>query len=73
MCIRDRFYTNTDSEVLVHGFEEWKEQLLNKLRGMFGFAIWNTVDHSLFIARDYFCIKPVSYTHLIMCVKHFSW
>ena len=56
-----QFYTNTDSEVLVHGFEEWKEQLLNKLRGMFGFAIWNTVDHSLFIARDYFGIKPMHY------------
>ncbi len=37
-----RFYSETDSEVLVHGFEEWGEDLLNKLRGMFAFAIWNT-------------------------------
>lgn len=57
-----QFYTQTDSEVLVHGFEEWQEGLLNRLRGMFGFAIWNTVDHSLFLARDYFGIKPIHYT-----------
>ena len=57
-----RFYTQTDSEVLVHGFEEWGEELLNKLRGMFGFAIWNTVDKSLFLARDFFGIKPLHYT-----------
>lgn len=55
------FATQTDSEVLIHGFEEWKEGLLNKLRGMFGFAIWNKKDKSLFIARDYFGIKPVHY------------
>ena len=59
-----KFYTNTDSEVLVHGFEEWKEGLLNRLRGMFGFAIWNTVDNSLFMARDYFGIKPLHYTQV---------
>lgn len=59
-----KFYTNTDSEVLVHGFEEWKEGLLNRLRGMFGFAIWNTVDKSLFMARDYFGIKPIHYTQV---------
>ena len=44
-----KFYTDTDSEVLVHGFEEWKEDMLPKLRGMFGFAIYNTKDNSLFI------------------------
>lgn len=59
-----RFYTQTDSEVLVHGFEEWKEELLNKLRGMFAFAIWNTKDKSLFIARDFFGIKPMHYTQV---------
>ncbi len=55
------FTTQTDSEVLIHGFEEWGEDLLNKLRGMFGFAIWNKKDKSLFIARDYFGIKPIHY------------
>ena len=58
------FYTETDSEVLVHGFEQWGEELLPRLRGMFAFAIWNTGDRSLFIARDYFGIKPMHYTVL---------
>ena len=59
-----KFYTDTDSEVLVHGFEEWKEDILPKLRGMFGFAIYNTKDNSLFIARDFFGIKPMHYTQI---------
>lgn len=58
------FATETDSEVLVHGFEQWREELLPRLRGMFAFVIWNTVDRSLFIARDYFGIKPMHYTRL---------
>ena len=58
------FATDTDSEVLVHGFEEWREDLLNRLRGMFGFAIWNRTDESLFIARDFFGIKPMHYTQV---------
>ena len=59
-----RFYTNTDSEVLVHGFEEWQEGLLNKLRGMFAFAVWNKTDKSLFLARDFFGIKPMHYARV---------
>ena len=55
------FYTESDSEVLIHGFEQWQEKLLDKLRGMFGFAIYNTKDGSLFIARDFFGIKPMHY------------
>ena len=50
--------------MLVHGFEEWKEDMLPKLRGMFGFAIYNTKDNSLFIARDFFGIKPMHYTQI---------
>lgn len=57
-----QFRSQTDSEVLVHGFEEWHEELLNRLRGMFTFAIWNTQDKSLFIARDFFGIKPLHYS-----------
>ena len=56
------FRTQTDSEVLVHGFEEWGPGLLNRLRGMFGFAIWNTKEKSLFLARDFFGIKPLHYS-----------
>ncbi|MBQ1838169.1 MAG: asparagine synthase (glutamine-hydrolyzing), partial [Ruminococcus sp.] len=59
-----RFATESDSEVLVHGFEEWQEDLLTRLRGMFAFAIYNTVDRSLFIARDFFGIKPMHYTEI---------
>lgn len=56
------FATDADSEVLVHGYEEWREDMLLRLRGMFGFAIYNTKDKSLFIARDFFGIKPMHYT-----------
>lgn len=58
------FVTESDSEVLLHGFEEWGEELLPRLRGMFGFAIWNTVKKELFLARDPFGIKPMHYTRL---------
>ena len=58
------FTTESDSEVLVHGFEQWGEKLLDRLRGMFAFVIWNTVDRSVFIARDNFGIKPMQYTVL---------
>lgn len=57
-----KFYTETDSETLIHGFEQWGVDLLGKLRGMFGFAIYNKKDGSVFIARDFFGIKPMHYT-----------
>ena len=56
------FKTNADSEVLVHGFEEWDEEMLMKLRGMFAFAIYNKDTKALFMARDFFGIKPLHYT-----------
>ena len=56
------FKTNADSEVLIHGFEEWDEDLLMKLRGMFAFAIYNKDTKALFMARDFFGIKPLHYT-----------
>lgn len=62
MGLGHKFYTDSDSEVLVHGFEEWQEDLLPRLRGMFGFAIYNLIDKSIFIARDFFGIKPMHYT-----------
>ncbi|NTU89176.1 MAG: asparagine synthase (glutamine-hydrolyzing), partial [Actinobacteria bacterium] len=55
------FGTKADSEVLLHGFEEWGVEILGRLRGMFAFAIYNKADKSLFIARDPFGIKPMHY------------
>ena len=59
-----KFQTKSDTEVILHGFEQWQEKVLDKLRGMFGFAIYNTIDKSLFIARDFFGIKPLHYTQV---------
>jgi len=53
------FKTNTDTEVIVHGFEAWGENLPNKLRGMFAFAIWDRKNQKLFLARDNWGIKPL--------------
>lgn len=55
------FYTHSDSEVLIHLYEQYGKDMLNMLRGMFSFTIYNKKDQSLFIARDYFGIKPLYY------------
>ncbi|MCL2311041.1 MAG: asparagine synthase (glutamine-hydrolyzing), partial [Firmicutes bacterium] len=56
-----KFYTSSDTEVLVHGFEEWGKEILGKLRGKFAFSIWNRKDRSFFLVRDFFGIKPLYY------------
>ncbi len=56
-----KFVTTTDSEVLVHGYEEWGHDLVYKLRGMFAFAIWDKEKKELFSARDRWGIKPYYY------------
>ncbi|MGI6175317.1 MAG: asparagine synthase (glutamine-hydrolyzing) [Christensenellales bacterium] len=56
------FYTNTDSEVVVHAYEEYKEKMLDHFRGMFAFAIWDKQHQTLFMARDCFGIKPLYYS-----------
>lgn len=56
-----KFKTNADTEVLVHGYEEWNVKMLDKLRGMFAFAIWDKNKQELFCARDHFGIKPFYY------------
>lgn len=58
------FYTNTDTEVIVHGYEEWGEDVLNKLRGMFAFVIFDKKNDLLFGARDFFGIKPLYYAKM---------
>lgn len=54
--------SRADTEVLIHGYEEWGEELLQKLRGMFAFVIWDRKNKSIFGARDFFGIKPFYYT-----------
>ena len=55
------FANSSDTETLVHGYEEYGEKLVHELRGMFGFAIWDNKKKRLFMARDFFGIKPVYY------------
>lgn len=55
------FTTRADSEVLIHGFEEWGEQVLQRLRGMYAFVIWDKKEKKIFGARDIFGIKPFYY------------
>ena len=64
LALGHTFVTAGDGETLLHGYEQWGADLLPRLRGMFGFAIWNVTEQSLFIARDYFGIKPMHYTLL---------
>jgi asparagine synthase (glutamine-hydrolysing) len=56
------FMTETDSEVLLAAYEEWGEDALDRLRGMFTFLIWDEHEKRLFAARDRFGIKPLYYT-----------
>lgn len=55
------FKTNTDSEVLIHCYEEYKENMVHKLRGMFAFVIYDISNKNIFAARDHFGIKPFYY------------
>jgi len=55
------FSTESDTEVLLHGYEEWKYELPEKLQGMFAFVIWDRAKKELFCARDCFGIKPFYY------------
>lgn len=56
-----RFRFSTDSEVLVHGWEEWGEGLLGRIRGMYAFGIWDRRTQRLVLARDPMGIKPLFY------------
>ncbi|WP_374018406.1 asparagine synthase (glutamine-hydrolyzing) [Paenibacillus thiaminolyticus] len=56
-----QFKTNTDTECILHLYEEYGTKCVNHLRGMFGFAIWDRNKQELFLARDHFGIKPMYY------------
>ena len=59
-----KFTTKTDTEVLLHGYEQWQEKLLDKLRGMFAFVIYDIKTNELFAARDFYGIKPFYYAKM---------
>jgi asparagine synthase (glutamine-hydrolysing) len=59
-----RFYTSTDTEVIVHAYEQWGAGAIPRLRGMFGLAIWDTRQRTLLVARDRIGIKPLYFAQL---------
>jgi asparagine synthase (glutamine-hydrolysing) len=57
-----RFATTSDTEVIVHGYEAWGRGVFERLRGMFGIALWDSRARALWLARDRAGIKPLYYT-----------
>lgn len=53
------FTSTSDSEVILHGFVEWGQELVNMLQGMFAFIVWDNKQNSLFAARDHVGMKPL--------------
>ncbi|MCY0901760.1 MAG: asparagine synthase (glutamine-hydrolyzing) [Firmicutes bacterium] len=66
------FHTDTDTEVIVHLYEQYGVDCVNHLRGMFGFAIWDAKQERLFMARDLFGIKPLYYAVTDDCLAFAS-
>lgn len=58
-----RFRSSTDTEVIVHAYEQWGASCVDRFNGMFAFAIWSQRDNTLFAARDRFGVKPFYFVH----------
>lgn len=56
------FRTNTDTEVVLHSYIQWKEACLQKFNGIYAFAVWDCQEKTLFLARDRMGVKPLFYT-----------
>lgn len=56
-----RFRSRADSEVIIHGYEEWGEDCVTRFNGMWGFALWDSKRRKLFLSRDRFGVKPLYY------------
>src|SRR5215207_2573170 len=59
-----RFKTGSDTEIIVHGYEQWGERCVEKFRGMFAFAVWDATARRLLLARDRLGVKPLYYAEI---------